>query len=140
MNAFLDLADRQIAAPVKVRQLAAEKRAARKAIDSRDRLNVAWRRWHDEQREALLAGSHGDAARGLITFLSSMALDQGTALVALIEAGPWRDADADARFGILALIDAHIVMLRERHGLPPFDDALPGTRPSVFLVLREALS
>ena len=30
---FLDLADHQIAAPVKARQRAAEKRAARKAID-----------------------------------------------------------------------------------------------------------
>lgn len=140
MNAFLDLADQQIAAPFKAKQRAVEKRAARKAVDSRDRLNAAWRRWHNQQREALLAGPYGDAARHLIGFLNNMALDQGAALVALVKAGPWQHTDSDTRFEIMALIDARIIKLRERHGLPPFDDALTSARPNVFLVIREALS
>ena len=140
LNAFLDLADRQITAPVKARQRAAEKRAARKAVDSRDQLNVAWRRWHDEKREALLVGPHGDAARHLIAFLGNMTLDQGAELVALVKAGPWRHTDGDTRFEIMALIDAHIIKLRERSNLPPFDDALTSARPNVFPVIREVLS
>lgn len=137
--AFLDLADRQIAAPVKARQHAAEKRAAGKATDNQGRLRLAWRRWRDEQREALLAGPHGDAARSLIAFLKTMTLDQGAALVATIEQGPWRQADTDVRFEILSLIDGVIVTLRERHGFPPFDDALPDERLNVFLTVRELL-
>lgn len=140
MNAFLDLADRQITAPVKARRRAAEKRAANKAVDSRDRLNVAWRRWHDEQGEVLLAGPHGDAARHLIAFLGNMGLNQGAELVALVKAGPWRQTDSDTRFEIMALIDARIIKLRERGCLPPFDDPLPGERPNVFLTICEVLS
>lgn len=141
MNAFLDLADRQISSPAKARQRAAEKRATRKAADDQGRLRLAWRRWHDEQREALLAGPHGDATRGLINFLGSMTVDQGAALVDLVKAGPWRDVNADARFEILRLIDTAIIALRERCDLPPFDDTLlPDARPNVFLVIHEALS
>jgi hypothetical protein len=138
MNAFLDLADRQISSPAKARQGAAEKRK-HKAADDQGRLRLAWRRWHDERGEALLAGPHGDATRGLINFLGSMTIDQGAALVALVEAGPWRDVNADARFEILRLIDTAIIALRERHDLPPFDDLL-SARPNVFLKIREALS
>ena len=68
-----------------------------------------------------------------------MTLDQGAALVATIEQGPWRQADTDVRFEILSLIDGVIVTLRERHGFPPFDDALPDERLNVFLTVRELL-
>jgi hypothetical protein len=132
VNSFLDLADRQISSPRKARQRAAEKRAAHKAVADQDRSERAWRQWHD--KDALLSGPYGDAARSLIAFLDYMTPDQ------VVETGPWRDADADARFEILALIDMHIVRLRERHGLPPFDDALPGARLNVFLMIREVLS
>ncbi len=145
MNAFLDLADRQIAAPVKARHRAAESRAMRAAerkaiIIKRDRLCDEWQRWHEERRDALLAGPHAAAAQALLDFLETMTLSDGAALIAQIERGPWRGADADTRFEILSLIDACIVSLRERGGLPPFDDALPGEPLNVFLVVREALS
>ncbi len=138
MNQYLALADRQITAPVKARQRAAEKRAAGKTVG--DQLRAAYRQWRLERHEALLAGQHGDATRRLIGFLGSMTLDQGAALVALIVQGPWRQAGADTRFEILALVDGAIITLRERRGMSPFDDALPGERANVFLAIREALS
>ena len=135
INAFLDLADRQINAPRQAR--AAEKRAARQAAE-REQL-AAWRRSHSERRGALLTGPYGDASRYLIGFLDSMTLDQGAALVSLVDAGPWRHANRDTRFEVLALIDTVIIDLRECHGLPAFDDPV-GDRPNVFLLIREALS
>ena len=56
MNAFEDLAERQISAPRKARLRAAEKRgerraAERKAAKERQQLNAVWRRWRNEQRE-----------------------------------------------------------------------------------------
>jgi hypothetical protein len=75
----------------------------------------------------------------LIDFLDGRALDRGAALVSLVEAGPWRHADRDTRFEVLALIDTAIIGLREHHGLPAFDDPIDA-RPNVFLLIREALS
>ena len=46
----------------------------------------------------------------------------------------------DTRFEVLALIDTAIIALRERHGLPPFDDACPVIGPMSFYCIREALS
>ena len=68
-------------------------------------------------------------------------LGAAAALIALVKRGPWRTADADTRFEVLALIDAAIVTLRERAGLPPIDDTLPWTDEplTVFQVIREML-
>jgi hypothetical protein len=90
-------------------------------------------------RETLLAGPHGPAARDLIAFLAAMTLADAAVLLARVERGPWREANADTRFEILELIDDAIVELRERAGLAPFRDPLPGQPPNVFLLLREAL-
>jgi hypothetical protein len=139
MNAFLDLADRQISGPCKARHRAAEKRAARKAADDRDQLRRARQLSREERLQTLLASPHAPAARALIDFLEAMTLDQGAALIALIAAGPWIAADADTRFLVLALIDRAIVALRERCGLEAFNDALPDERASVFQIIREAL-
>jgi hypothetical protein len=138
MNAFLALADRQIAAPIKARRRAVEKRV-RKAAAERELLSAAWRQRQGQRRDALLTGPYGDDARHLIGVLKGMAFDQGAALIRLIDAGPWRDANVEVRFEILALIDEHIVDLRARHGLPPFDDNLPDEQLTVFQIVREAL-
>jgi hypothetical protein len=63
-----------------------------------------------------------------------------TALINFIDAGPWHGADRDTRFEILALVDAVIIARRERMGMPPFDDALPGQPDNAFLILRARLS
>jgi hypothetical protein len=138
INPFLDLADRQISAPRQARQRAVEKRAARQAAE-REQLAAAWRQWGEERREALRAAFRKDADR-LFEFLEAMRLQDGAALVSLVEAGPWRQAAADTRFEVLVVIDTAIVGLRTRCGLSPFDDALPGDRPNVFLYIREVLA
>ena len=140
INAFLDLADRQISAPRQARRRTVEKRTAARQAAEREQLSAAWRQWHGGRRSALLAGPHGDAAQHLIGFLDGMTLDQGAALIELIKGGPWRQATADTRFEVLVLIDTAIVGLRTRCGLSPFDDALPGDRPNVFLHIREVLA
>ena len=142
MNSFLDLAARQISAPVKARQRATEKRTLRKAeqkaLAERDALFREWKRQQREHIDKLVAGPHGEAARGLLAFLDVLSLDQANALVKLVKTGPWRDADSGTRFEIVSIIGATIVALRERHGLVPFDDPLP-PHLNAFLVIREWL-
>ena len=144
MNAFEDLAERQISAPRKARLRAAEKRserkvAERKAAKERQRLNAAWRQWQNEQREKLLAGPYGDQFSSLIDFLDDMSLYDGAALIAMVEAD-WAHAGADMKFEALSLIDRAIIALRARKGLPAFDDPLSDEAPSVFQTIREALA
>jgi hypothetical protein len=142
-NPFLVLAARQMSSPTKARQRAAAKRAASKAQSEGESEKQAkvWRAWRRERREALLAGPHGADAKALLGFLRSMTLDSAAELVEAVGRGPWRQADDDTRFEILALVDEAIIALRERHELDPFDDALPFTdeAPTAFLQIREAL-
>ena len=144
MNAFENLAERQISAPRKARLRAAEKRAERKAAErkaakERQQLSAAWRRWQSEQREKLLAGPDGNQFRILIEFLSGMNLHDGAALIAMVEAD-WAHAGADMKFEALSLIDRAIIALRARSGLPAFDDPLSDEAPSVFQTIREVLA
>ena len=59
-----------------------------------------YKRWRRERLEALLNGPHGEAARALLAFLKTMTTP--SALLAVVESGPWATADADVRFEILA--------------------------------------
>jgi hypothetical protein len=139
-DVFTDFAELNTPAPVKARQRAAAKRRAKaeaKALAERDDLFRLWKRWRRERVETLLAGPHGAEGRALLEFLQAMSLDDGPRLVEFVRAAGWHHADADTRFEILLLIDGAITALRERHGLPPFDDALPGEKPNTSLIIRE---
>jgi hypothetical protein len=142
MNAYLDLADRQLTAPAKRRLSSAAERARNKALAERDKLFRFWVEHCRKQREELLAGPYGEAARELVALLDGMTLEQGDILIALVERGPWGATDADTRFTVLHLIDGSIARLRERHGLVPFSDSLPWTdeAPTVFERIRGMLA
>jgi hypothetical protein len=137
-DAFLTL-ERQIAAPRKARMRAAENRAARKALDERDQQVRAWRHWHREKLDEALAGPHGRMLGWLLRFLESMTLQSAPALIELLRSEDWQSADDDTRFAALHAIDGAIMALRERHGLPPMDDALPGEPLTAFQIIRELL-
>jgi hypothetical protein len=140
VNAFLNYAERQTPTAVKARQRAAEKRratAAEKALAERDDLFHLWKLHRQERLDALLAGPHGAAARELVAFLQTMALDDGNRLVEFVRAAGWARVDADTKLEILALINTAICAMRERAKLPPIDDALPGEAPTTFIIIRE---
>ena len=136
MNAFIELADRQVSAPVKARRRAAKKRAARRE-EEHERLAVARQRYERERLDQALAGEHGERLRQLLEFLDLMTLQSAAELID--RAGKFRTADGDIRFLVLHLIDSGIIRLRERHKLLPLDDPLPGQPLNVFLTIREML-
>jgi hypothetical protein len=140
---FLNFADSQIPAPLKARHRAAEKRAEQardKALQERDHLLRNWLRLRGQRLAQLLAGPQGDAVRALVRFLDGITFEQAPTLVEFIAASKLRTTDADIRFEILHLIDWAIASLREKQGLPPFDDALPGERLTAFQIIRGLLS
>jgi len=126
-DAFIGFAERQTPAVVKARHRAAEKRhekAKEKALRERDDLFQLWRQWRRERIETLLAGPYGAEAQALLALLQTVSLDDGPRLIELVRAGNLQHTDPDTRFEILSLINTAITTLRERAGLPLFDDAL----------------
>ena len=149
MNVYLKYAEQVITEPAKRRIRTAEMRAANraqraqeKALQECDELLALWKKQHKAQHDALLVGPHGAEAGRLVAFLESMTLADGADLVDIVVAGSWPSADADARFTVLQIIDNAIVSLREREGLPPFDDAIPwlDKTPTVFELIRQELA
>jgi hypothetical protein len=103
------------------------------------RLLRAWRRWHAEQLEETLNGPHGAAVARIIAFLKGMEPQSAPALITLLHEFDWSQMDADVRFVILHETNQAITRLRERSGLPPIDDPLPGQRENAFRLIREHL-
>ena len=70
-----------------------------------------------------------------------MTLASAGGLIAFVQNGPWRGADADTRFEVLSLVDTAIIKLREHKDMAPFDDALPfSDEPlTAFEQIREIL-
>ena len=136
---FLQLAERQIVTPRKARMRTAEKRAMRKALNERNAQMKLWRQWRQERIAQLLAGPHSADAQALVRFLDD--LSSAAELIEFVKRGPWRQTDADTRFLIASLIDIAIIEVREKRGLPPFDDAMPfGDEPlTAFEQIREIL-
>jgi len=89
-SAFLDLAEKQIAAPVKARQRAGELRAD-KALEERSRAMRLWCQWRQRQLDDALAGPYGPKFAAFLQFLDGLTLDRESSLIPHVE--PWRSAD-----------------------------------------------
>jgi hypothetical protein len=99
----------------------------------------AWRKWHRERLDEVLAGPHAVIATQIVEFLKTMTPASANALLALMRTQVWADVDADTKFELLHTINDAITKLRERTGLPPIDDALPDQRANAFLLIKEHL-
>src|SRR5262249_6878422 len=90
----------------------------------------AWEAWHRELLEEALAGVHRDVFERLMERLKS--LGEARALVDAIAREDWSAVDAEQRAIALFEIDRAIVQLREKRGLGPIDDPLPGQPDNAF--------
>lgn len=99
----------------------------------------AWRKWHREQLEQALEGPHGAMVGRLMVVLKSLTEGSAPLLLAYIHGVDWSTVDHPTRLTALHEISTAIVKLRERNGLSPFDDGLPGERDNMFRVVRSIL-
>lgn len=140
VSPFAALAARQIPSPVQKRRAAARKRILAKLAEDKAELGKRWRKWRRERFDAVLAGPYGDAARATVTALEALTLENTGELVDMIAAGPWATAPAGTRSTLLSAIDIALVTARERAGLAPFSDPLPGMPPDAFQIIRKLLT
>ena len=116
-------------------------RKSEKEKELRDNAHLlrAWRRWHREQLDEVLAGPHGAAVALVVGFLNGMGPQSAPALIALLDQHDWSRIDHNVRYVLLHEINQTITRVRERAGLAPIDDPLPGQRMNAFLRIREHL-
>jgi hypothetical protein len=99
----------------------------------------AWRKWHREELDAALTGAHGALVAQLMKLLDQLELSSAAALLDFIRHNDWSSVDYATRLTVLHQINASITRLRERHGLTPIEDPLPGQPDNVFRVVRSIL-
>lgn len=114
-------------------QIAAEK--------EKEDLSKAYLGWRREQREALLNGPHGEKAKKLVHWCTRMSLTDAPEMISRVRAAMvWaEDLEPADRVTLLRMLNNAIVSLRERNGLPPFDDGLPDEEPKAYHQLKSLL-
>jgi len=109
-----------------------------KELADNARLLHAWKKFHRDELAEALVGLH----RGVMTRLTShlKQLRSARELVEFIEVQDWSAVDAHTRLIALHEINGAICELREKQGLPPIDDALPGEPLRAFKVIRNIMN
>ena len=142
---FEQLAGAQISAPLQSRMRAVETRRARaasgdKKLEEKESLLKLYRAGKKADLDRLLDGPQGKDVRGLVAFMRSMTLSSSTALVWLVEGAHWmRGLTAAERDIVESLIFRGIARLREKNGLPFWDDPLPGEAPKAFDEIQDIM-
>jgi len=140
---FLDLADRQMASPVKARLRAAETRRSRQELQrekEEKQLSAYYQAHRKQELDAALAGDDGDKLRALIARLDMLTLDTLPQLTDFVRSSGWHTADAKNLFIARRLTGERVIKLREASGREPFDDPLPGDPATPEQDLRDAFA
>jgi hypothetical protein len=114
-----------------------QKRARERTDDVR--LLRGWLKWHRDEREAVLAGPHGAMFERLLYILKNLRPQSAPLLLGYIRGVDLSTVGYPTRLVMLHEIGRAIAALRERNGLAPFNDALPGEREHVFSVIKQHL-
>lgn len=143
INPFEALAERSIPAPVQRRMAASAARKSAREIAEHDEdavLLKLYGQWKREQRDALLAGPHGDEVKGLLAFLRTMDLDAAPDLMDLICEATWlQDLSRDERHVLFGIISRAVAKCRERAGLSPYDDGVIGEPPKALHRIKDVM-
>jgi hypothetical protein len=103
------------------------------------RLLRAWFKWHRDERDAVLGGPHGAMFERLLFILKNLTPQSQPLLLAYVRGIEWSSVDETTRCVVLHEVGRAIMTLRERRGLPPFDDPLPGQPENVSRIVKRHL-
>jgi hypothetical protein len=103
------------------------------------KLTRAYKQWQREQLAEALAGAHGAVVAELMALLDRMELNSAAVLLNAVQRTVWSEISYNTRLTVLHQINATITRVRERAGMAPIDDPLPGERDSLFRRIKHAL-
>jgi hypothetical protein len=110
-------------------------RNEQKEVEDQSRLLRAWKKFHREERETVLAGPHNVVLAELFRMFENLAHVQPVQLIGLVQSINWMTIDYTTKLVIVHELNMAITGFREKHGLD-IDDPLPGQPESPFRAIR----
>ena len=115
------------------------KSAKDKELADNTRLLRAWKKFHREERDAVLAGPHGPVLIELFRMLDHLELVQPSQLLGVARDIDWAVVSYDVKLTTIHEINSAITRLRTRCKLEPIDDNLPGEPDTPYRQLKAIL-
>ena len=103
--------------------------AQEKKLADNERLLRWWKKFHREEREAVVAGPHGAVLAELFRMVKNLQHVQPAQLIGLARSIDWAAIDADTKLVTLHELNAAITRFREKRGLEPIDDTVSDEPP-----------
>ena len=100
------------------------------------RLLKAWKQFHREEREAVLAGPHGTVLSELFRMFENLQNVQPSQLIGFADSIDWASIDYATRLTVLHEVNNAITAYRVKRGLEPIDDNLPGQPDTPFRMIK----
>jgi hypothetical protein len=100
------------------------------------RLLRAWKKFHREERETVLAGPHGSVLNELFRVLANLKHMQPAQLIGYVQSIDWAAIDYNTKLVVIHECNNAITTLRVKHGLEPIDDNLPGDPEIPFRTIK----
>jgi hypothetical protein len=88
------------------------------------RLLRAWKKFHREEYEAVLAGPHAAVLSELFRMFKNLALVRPSQLIGFVRSVDWTAIDYATRLVVVHEINDAVTAFREKHGQEPIDDNL----------------
>src|SRR6266481_4799341 len=107
-----------------------------KKRDDDNRLLRAWKKFHHEEREAVLAGPHGAVLGELFRMFENLQHVKPSQLIGLMRTIDWTTVSYDIKLTVVHELNSAITALREKHGLEPIDDGIPGASDTPFRTIK----
>ena len=107
-----------------------------KKLADNARLLRAWKKFHRDECEAVLAGPHGVVLSELFRMFKNLKHMQPSQLIGYTQSIDWATIDYPTRLVIIHEIDNAITAFREKRGLEPIDDNLPGQPDTPFRMIK----
>lgn len=118
----------------------AQRQAAERAVTDRDRLYRNYARQKKRDLAELYADPEwGDVLRKFVATLKHFGPEHAERMVEYVSGHKLTKAPIDIRFAALQQCSYRICRIRQRAGLVPFDDPLPGEDDDVFILCKKAL-
>jgi hypothetical protein len=115
-----------------------QRTAAQKEKELADnaRLLRAWKKFHKEERETVLAGPHAVTLSELFRMVANLKHVQPAQLIGFVRSIDWSVIDYATRLVVVHEINDAITAYRTKRGLDPIADNLPSEPESPFRTIR----
>jgi len=100
------------------------------------RLMRWWSAWHREERDAVVSGPHSSVLSELFRMFKNLDSVKPAQLIGLAKSIDWNLVDYNTKLVVIHELNNAITKFREKCGLEPIDDNLPGNPETPFRAIK----